>query len=125
MSGCGKMIKRGKITAQCGQMEPGADDTGGIRAFCRECGGDYDALFDPTKGEPQPIPGKGRSVIDEVIKDLEARRQVGIVKYGETLKTNNGRNPLMDAYQEVLDLANYIKQCLMEQEEKLGKTNDL
>jgi len=39
-------------------------------------------------------------------------------KYGTVLKTHNGRNALMDAYQEALNLCMYLKQALLEQEEK-------
>ena len=65
--------------------------------------------------EPMPVPGKV-DVLLEVIKDLESRDAVGTKKYGTTLQTNNGRNPLMDAYQEALDLAMYLKQALIEQD---------
>lgn len=64
-------------------------------------------------GEPEPIGGE-ESVTDAVLKDLESRRELGIGKYGTELKTNNGRNALKDAYEEVLDLACYLKQKLME-----------
>lgn len=49
-----------------------------------------------------------------VALDLEARAQVGTVKYGTRLKTNNGRNAVLDAYQELLDLLNYTKQGILE-----------
>ncbi|WP_051327187.1 hypothetical protein [Desulfatibacillum aliphaticivorans] len=62
----------------------------------------------PTRERP------GVEVLPEVIKDLEARIQVGIKKYGEPLTTHNGRDALLDAYQEVLDLAVYMKQEILE-----------
>jgi hypothetical protein len=74
-------------------------------------------MYSHTKAQQKP--GKGnRDVIKEVIKDLKAREEVGIKKYGEPLQTYNGRVALVDAYQEVLDLANYIKQELMEREDQ-------
>lgn len=45
-----------------------------------------------------------------VMKDMEYRRQHGIAKYGVPVQPNNGRDPLIDAYQEVLDLAVYLRQ---------------
>lgn len=63
--------------------------------------------------QSDPIPGK-QSVTQAVITDLRQREQVGIRRYGRTLETFNGRNALIDAYEEVLDLAQYIKQVLME-----------
>lgn len=67
--------------------------------------------------EPMPIQGKV-IVLDLVKKDLEDRAIMGNEKYGTYLMTHNGRNALMDAYQECLDLAMYLRQLLFEQEEK-------
>ena len=66
------------------------------------------------KNEPMPK-GNGTVVIDEVISDLSKRSEMGKNKYGTLLKTNNGRNSLMDLYQELLDACMYIKQKLMEE----------
>ena len=65
--------------------------------------------------EPDPVKGK-REVLPAVIADLHARSEFGRVKYGTVLMTYNGRNSLMDAYQESLDQVMYLKQTLMEQE---------
>lgn len=65
--------------------------------------------------EPEPKKGK-ENVLPNVIKDLKLREEVGIKRYGTPLQTHNGRNSLMDAYQEALDLAMYLKQKLMEEE---------
>lgn len=71
--------------------------------------------------------GKGREtasmkqdVTPLLIADLEARAAVGLKKYGRPLQTHNGRNALLDAYEEALDMALYLKQALMEQEETDG-----
>jgi hypothetical protein len=45
---------------------------------------------------------------------IEARAEVGEAKYGRRLQTNNGRNPLQDLLEELLDACNYMKQCLLE-----------
>ncbi|RLC88892.1 MAG: hypothetical protein DRJ03_01235 [Chloroflexi bacterium] len=66
--------------------------------------------------QAQPTNGK-RDVVPEVIKDMQARDVVGTKKYGTTLQTHNGRDALLDAYQEVLDLAVYLKQELMQRED--------
>ena len=71
--------------------------------------------WDASKREPMPIVGK-TDVLPEVIKDLQSRDKIGTQKYGTTLQTHNGRNSLMDAYQEALDLVMYLKQALIEQE---------
>lgn len=68
-----------------------------------------------TASEPLPVTG-GKEVTAQVIKDLEARKEQGIEKYGTPLQTHNGRRPLVDLYQELLDAVQYLKQHLMEQE---------
>ena len=49
-----------------------------------------------------------------VIADMEERRRVGIERYGIPLQAHNGRDALVDAYQEALDLAAYLKQAIVE-----------
>jgi hypothetical protein len=60
--------------------------------------------FDATTSQPSPI-GDGQDVNALVVHDLIQRSLAGEKKYGARLKTHNGRNPLIDAYQEALDLA--------------------
>ena len=52
-----------------------------------------------------------------VAEDLEARKQFGLAKYGTVLQAFNGRDPLMDAYQETLDQLVYLKQAILEHPE--------
>lgn len=66
--------------------------------------------------EPEPAAGK-RRVLPYVIADLEFREAAGEKKYGTPLMTDNGRDALVDAYQEALDLVMYLKQALMERKE--------
>jgi hypothetical protein len=49
-----------------------------------------------------------------VYSDIEARVQRGERQYGERLTTHNGRDALLDAYQEALDLVLYLRQALEE-----------
>ena len=49
--------------------------------------------------------------------DIEARRAVGVKRYGVELLTHNGRDALTDAYQEALDLAIYLRQAIAERGE--------
>ena len=54
-----------------------------------------------------------------VQEDIEARAQLGEKKYGGRLEVgsrNNMISPLQNAYEEVLDLALYLKQELLEKE---------
>ena len=67
--------------------------------------------------EEQRMPkGTGVDVATLVKQDIEARIEMGAKKYGERLTTHNGRDTLLDAYQEVLDLAVYLRQFLYERD---------
>jgi hypothetical protein len=57
---------------------------------------------------------KGAIVLQHVINDISARSLMGLRKYGTMLRTHNGRDALMDAYEEALDLVMYLKQAIME-----------
>lgn len=70
----------------------------------------------------QPLPvGNDLPVIHELVKaDLQQRLGFGVAKYGQPLQPYNGRNALRDAYEEILDLAVYLRQQLWEQENPKG-----
>lgn len=50
----------------------------------------------------------------EIADDIAARKIVGFQKYGTVLQPFNGRDAAVDAYQELLDAANYFKQAILE-----------
>ena len=56
------------------------------------------------------------AVVEAVRQDLLERSNVGIQKYGTTLADNKGdeRYWLQHAYEEALDLANYLKRRIMD-----------
>jgi hypothetical protein len=54
-------------------------------------------------------------LVAQVVADIEARKQVGLERYGTLLQAFNGRDALLDAYQEVLDLCQYLRQMKEEQ----------
>ena len=66
----------------------------------------------------QKIPQRNQSVpvIKYVIDDLITRAEFGRSKYGTYLQANNGRDTLMDAYQESLDLCMYLRQAILERD---------
>ena len=67
--------------------------------------------------QDEPLPRKGDDIVYvELIKDIETRAGVGHERYGTYLMTNNGRDALVDAYQEAIDLCLYLKQLLMERD---------
>ena len=53
-------------------------------------------------------------VWDLVKMDFDARDEVGRVRYNMRLQPHNGRDALIDAYQEALDLVVYLRQALYE-----------
>lgn len=65
----------------------------------------------------QPTPQGGIGNIQALVRqDLLEREQLGIERYGQPVRAFNGRSALMDAYQEALDLAVYLRQAIAEQE---------
>lgn len=75
---------------------------------------------EPTKqregDQPLPTINDHACVQDEVIKDIEERKQVGIKRYGTTLQPFNQRDALQDLYEELIDACCYIKQVLLERD---------
>src|SRR3990167_1052917 len=69
-----------------------------------------------------PKPSSQPPVILKVFKDLAERGEQGFKQYGVALQPLNGRKPLQDAYEELLDLTLYIAQEL--EENTLTNTNE-
>lgn len=59
---------------------------------------------------------------DLVIADMHKRHEKGMETYGVPLTANNGRDALLDAYEEALDLAVYLKQAMVERDLAANKT---
>lgn len=78
------------------------------------------AYENKTLSEPEPQPSKNDLpyVWDLVVKDMIDRDNSGVVKYNTRLQPHNGRNVLIDAYQEALDLAVYLRQAIYERDGK-------
>jgi hypothetical protein len=66
--------------------------------------------------QPLPIPSEHPVAHRMVQEDLEGRLQIGIARYGQPLQPFNGRDSLQDAYEEILDLAVYLRNELFERE---------
>lgn len=60
--------------------------------------------------QPQPIKNNNDHIADLVIEDLVKRKKLGEERDGIPLQAFNGKNALVDAYEDVLDLAQYIRQ---------------
>lgn len=59
--------------------------------------------------QPDPTPGTTRPVWELVVEDMQARDRHGREEYGTPLQINNGRDMLVDAYFECLDMAVYLR----------------
>lgn len=59
--------------------------------------------------QPPPHQSNGVCIADLVIKDMQDRKQFGIDKYGAYLEPTNGRNMLVDTYQELMDACVYMR----------------
>lgn len=71
---------------------------------------------DPSTDQPLPTVNDRPYVQDLVVADIEARKQFGIRKYGTALQSGNGRDMLLDAYEEALDLCIYLRGALDERD---------
>jgi hypothetical protein len=70
-----------------------------------------------TREGDQPLPEVregGGFIQDLVIEDIEARKAVGISRYGTPLQSFNGRNVDQDLYEELIDATTYLRQRLVE-----------
>lgn len=68
----------------------------------------------PTRTRPsdQVLPTGDESIPDDqslIIADLEERRRLGIERYGQGHRPFNGRDTLLDMYEEQLDLLVYLR----------------
>lgn len=89
---------------------------------------------DPARDQALPVEGK-LNVQDELIdyikrdaainggadeaeeamcRALLERKAYGIKKYGKPLQTENGRDALLDAWEEAVDLTSYLAQLMLE-----------
>lgn len=71
--------------------------------------------------EPAPTHTEGVAIWDLVVADMNERNAMGVAKYGTPLQAHNGRKPLIDAYQEVLDLAVYLRQEVAEHGDRAAR----
>ena len=69
---------------------------------------------DPETDQPAPKPG-GVPVQAVLIEALKQRMAFGLKKYGRLLETHNGRDPLRDMWEEMLDMVSYFTQYVLEQ----------
>lgn len=73
---------------------------------------------DLSRPEPAPEPNTHPAVWDLVMADMRQRDESGLAKYSTRLQPHNGRDALVDAYQEALDLVVYLRQAIAERDRR-------
>lgn len=68
--------------------------------------------------QPAPKQNIHPAVWDLVITDMKERDKIGEARYGTRLQPFNGRDALVDAYQESLDQTVYLRQLIYERDHK-------
>jgi hypothetical protein len=58
----------------------------------------------------------GKTPVINLVNDMAERHEIGIKRYGVSLTSGNGRNSMVDAYQELLDFVVYVRTWLDERE---------
>jgi len=84
-----------------------------VPQYACNCGGPPSSFVDL---QPAPSHNALPAVWDLVIKDMRSRDEYGRAKYNTPLQPNNGRDALLDAYQEALDLCVYLRQVIYERD---------
>ena len=72
-----------------------------------------------VKEQEAPTHNDGEAIWDLVIDDMKARDKEGFRRYKTRLQAFNGRNALVDSYQEALDQIVYLRQFIKEREEMI------
>lgn len=116
--------KRPYDRVQCAAEKRG--DGGYVYRCLREHGHDLNHMngdeswpntFKQREGDqPLPVPNEHPDIQSAVIADIEKRRELGIQRYGTALQPLNGRDMLVDAYDEAIDLAIYLKGAIVERD---------
>jgi hypothetical protein len=70
--------------------------------------------FEPIVDQPPPRQSDGAAIWPLVVADMHERDRIGRERYGTPLRAGNGRDALVDAYQEALDLCVYLRQAIEE-----------
>lgn len=70
----------------------------------------------PVHDQPPPLPRESTAIWDLVIADMRDRDQLGRERYGTPLQAFNGRDAMVDLYQELLDAVAYVRQVIAEKD---------
>lgn len=71
----------------------------------------YADLVELSNAYPHDIPV---DLCAQLISDFTKRTNLGVQRYGQALRTFNGRDVLLDVYEESLDKSQYLRQAIMQ-----------
>ena len=74
--------------------------------------------------QPEPTTNTLPAIWDLVIQDITNRDQMGLEKYKTRLQPFNGRDSLIDVYQEALDEIVYLRQLIFERDQANEKLKE-
>lgn len=77
---------------------------------------------DPERDQQLPVP-HGMDVQAMMIAAIKERRQHGVRKYGQPLRSEDGRDTLRDLYEELLDAWSYAAKLLIQRDGTLPFVN--
>jgi hypothetical protein len=66
--------------------------------------------------QPLPLSNDLPAIQDLVLADIEARKAIGIKRYGQLLKPHDGRDNLRDLYEELMDACIYARKAIYERD---------
>ena len=82
-------------------------------------------MSDVVREQAAPEVNHLPAVWELVLADMAARDADGRRKYGVPLQPFNGRDPLVDAYQESLDQSVYLRSAIFERAALLARVAEL
>ncbi|MFM2153806.1 MAG: hypothetical protein RL199_2241 [Pseudomonadota bacterium] len=82
-------------------------------------------MSDVVREQAAPEANGLPAVWELVLADMAARDADGRQKYGVPLQPFNGRDPLVDAYQESLDQSVYLRSAIFERAALLARVAEL
>jgi len=85
---------------------------------CKRCGLQNCRCANLNEPQPPPVHNDQPAVWDLVMTDMRQRDAMGEAKYGVRLQPHNGRDFLIDAYQEMLDHVCYLRGLIYERDGK-------
>jgi hypothetical protein len=109
-------VKRTDICLHCGALpsEEHRPECGSVDAALKR----VEKYENPTKqregDQVLPTANEYPCVQDVVIADIEDRKKLGVERYGTLLQPFNGRDSILDWYEELLDGAIYARQLMIE-----------